>query len=161
MGIQSVGLGNSASPLSLAHEGRMYCASLIDQNMKEAYAKALYRQALEAEYLTKDFRSPEKYEERLNALAVQYAKGHFALESEFGREALGKEQGVLLLSSLVFGITVMETIQLFAARSADVVPLIRQVIRESLPTHDLIETKKESTVPNAPMPPALHSSPAA
>jgi hypothetical protein len=99
----SAALGNAAPKHRIACGGRSYPVSLVDQAVKVAYEKALYQKSRAALAELKSISDKDYYERKLDAMAAKFEEGGFAMESEFGRKALGRPGGSILLLAILMG----------------------------------------------------------
>src|ERR1051325_486436 len=96
----SSSLGGSASKHHILCKDKAYPVSLVTQNVKVTYEKCLYERARRAIASLKSISDKDYYEAKLDALVEKYQDGYFALESEYGKKALTKPGGSILLLSI-------------------------------------------------------------
>lgn len=136
-------------------DGKTYPVSLITQGVKVAFEKELFRRTRQAMAQIKTIVDKDYYERKMDTLIVQNEEGGFAIESEFGRKALTKPGGAMLLLSLLMGtpskndptdIDPMPDMLLYSiiAQAPDEVSAIfRTVTKESFPGVDIDKLEKE------------------
>lgn len=140
----SSALGGSAPKHTIVAGGKAYPVGLVTQAVKVAYEKALYQRARAALADVRAISDKDFYERKLEALVQTYQDGGFAMESEFGRRAMGKPGGSVLLLSLLMGavgpdgVTVvplpeLEVINLVSQAPAEVAAVFKSVVAESFP----------------------------
>ncbi len=122
-----------ASGHEFEHKGKVYKVRLVDQEVKDAYGKALYKKAREAAAGMRELMTPAEYGEHLKRLNDDYIAGKYALESDFGLKMMHNTTGGLLLVSILLGVTEMDAMKVLAERKTDVAGLLDVVLRESFP----------------------------
>jgi hypothetical protein len=139
-------LGNDGPPHELEHNGKTYKVKLIDDYVAAEFEKWLFKQAKRALSTDKDELSPEEYRQKLAALNEEFTDSAYSLMSPRGARALQSPQGMLVLSSMLFGCSQLEMAGLMVDQPQEVVSLIQLVMRESFPsmTNGKAETKEDA-----------------
>jgi hypothetical protein len=115
------------------HKGRTYHVSLVNEGIKEAWEKRLFSDAKAATSGLRDIMDREDYSRHLKCLLDDYQEGKYALESPRSMAMLQQPKGMLILISLLMGITEMEGLKILAERQDDLAALLTLVLRESFP----------------------------
>jgi hypothetical protein len=142
----SQALGGAAPKHRIECNGKVDPVGLVTQGVKVAYERALYEKARAALAGVRRDVDKDYYERRMDALVEKYQDGSFAMESEFGRKALQKPGGSILLLSLLMGTTgpdgvtplpELEVITLVSQKPEEVGAVFKTVIAESFPGVDV------------------------
>lgn len=134
--------------------GKDYSIGLITQDVKVAFAKAVYAKAREGVATLRGDMDKDDYLTMLGKLSDEYTLGEFAMEGKRGQAFLLKPLGRIVLLSLLLGVNEHEAMQLLvdeeSGASAELQILLRTVMKESFPgmKDELLDGDTES--PKAP-----------
>lgn len=126
-------LGNSGSKFEITYNDRVYKAKLIDQNVKDGFAKKLFAIDRDGLFVLKQCYTHEEYLERLDKKAEDFLMGEYDLVSTRGQKSLGTPVGMLHLCGLIFEIDEMEMMKLMADRKDEILNLLQLILKLSLP----------------------------
>lgn len=115
------------------HNGADYEVSPITQKVKLDFERRLFGRAKEAALALRECMDKEEYSQHLKKLNDDYIAGEYAFESNRGMEAIKTISGMVLLSSLLFGVDEATMLRLVSERKEEVASLITVVIKESFP----------------------------
>lgn len=148
-----------------SNDGVTYPVSLVTQGSKIAYEKALFKRARETLAPIKGIVDKDYYERKMDALVERYEKGDFAMESDFGRQTLGKPGGAVLLLSILMGskkpdgeidpMPELDVMKLIAQKPEETAAVFKAVIVESFPglstdeLADVTKAEQEGPLPKA------------
>jgi hypothetical protein len=161
--------GNAGEPHIFEHNGKKYAVSLIDDLVKDAFAKRLFKKAREAEMLCKSdyvivtvdakgvkHEDTTEYDRRLDRVNQRFVDGEFDFLTWIteAQEKAKTEEGkrrlrpiMMLLCCLLFKIDETEMTKLFIECEKEITSLVMLIIKESFP--QLKKPKDGEPDPNA------------
>lgn len=138
-------LGSEGAKYSVSFNGKEYNFSRIDQLIKGVFeAKILSSKICRLE-AARELYSEEEYQTRRAKYFQEYDNGEYSLLAPGTLQQMEKpEYAFMLISSILDGKhSDGEIIGLLLVKKDEIIPLVKQIIRESFPGLESVELKKE------------------
>lgn len=120
-------------PFKIILKEKTYNVGLITGDIKIAYEKEMYAQAIRAVGMQRQFLSEDDYKAMMKELAAQYSRGEFAMEGEEGRRLFNTTRGLFLITGLLLGVDQGEVLTIMLEDGPQVSSVIEAVIKDSFP----------------------------
>jgi len=120
-------------PFKIILKEKTYNVGLITGDIKIAYEKEMYAQAIRAVGMQRQFLPEDDYRGMMKELAAQYGRGEFAMEGEEGRRLFDTPRGLFLITGLVLGVDQAEVLAIMLEDGPQVSAVIEAVIKDSFP----------------------------